>query len=308
MFNLTKRVVSRLRERLFLVSQDQKIRKLDSQFDRQNVGSLWPPIPRPSINFNQTPSNSIEEYIDVYLSASRDLELPFLMAKGSLSKSSNVFDFGCGLGRLASAFASMNGACGTYYGYEPETVALEWLKSKYSDSQFFRFAGSPLPQDMNYVTNPGNFGTANKAFEERGGALPNPKVLTELLDGQRFNLQFSSSVFTHMWGADIIETIRRFGPIAATDAVFINTWLIVDDHAQNALNTGAADRKLPIEVGGVLTYSHSNPLVCTAFRLNEVQRIYAEAGHEIQEILYGSWSGRSNGVIYQDIVISKERA
>jgi len=80
----------------------------------------------------------------------------------------------------------------------------------------------------------------------------------------------------------------------------------VDDFAQNALDSGAADRRLPIEVGGVLTYSHSNPLVCTAFRLSEVERIYAEAGHEIQEILYGSWSGRSNGVTYQDIVISKE--
>jgi hypothetical protein len=159
---------------------------------------------------------------------------------------------------------------------------------------------------MNYVTNLGNLGTAAKSFEDRVGALPDPHVLANLLDGCKFDLQFSSSVFTHMWGADIVETIKRFTPIATRDAIFVNTWLIVDDFAQNALDSGAADRRLPIEVGGVLTYSHSNPLVCTAFRLSEVERIYAEAGHEIQEILYGSWSGRSNGVTYQDIVISKE--
>ena len=107
-------------------------------------------------------------------------------------------------------------------------------------------------------------------------------------------------------GEDVVETIKRFRPIAARDAIFVNTWLIVDDFAQDALNLGLTDRRLPIEVGGILTYSDSNPLVCTAFRLREVERIYAEAGHEIQEILYGSWSGRTNGVTYQDIVISKE--
>ena len=305
MFNLVKRVLTRSREKFFLIRQDRKIRELDSQFDKENVGHVWPPIPRPSINFNQTPSKSISEYIDVYLSRSRDLELPFLIDTGSLGESTCVLDFGCGLGRLAGAFAMSNGAYGRYFGYEPETVALDWLKSAYSGNEFFRFGGSPLPHDMNYVTNSGSLGTAAKSFEDRVGALPDPQVLANLLDGHKFNLQFSSSVFTHMWGVDIVETIKRFRPIATKDAVFVNTWLIVDEFAQDALNSGTADRKLPIEVGGVLTYSHSNPLVCTAFRLNEVERIYQEAGHEIQDILYGSWSGRSNGVTYQDIVISK---
>ncbi len=306
-YNLAKRVLNRSREKFFLIRQNRRIRDLDSQFDNENVGSVWPPIPRPSINFNQSPSKSISEYIDVYLGRSRDLELPFLIDKGSLSESSCVLDFGCGLGRLASAFAIADGAYGRYFGYEPESVALEWLKSEYSGNDFFRFGGSPLPQDMNYVTNLGNLGTAAKSFEERVGALPNPQVLANLLDGNKFDLQFSSSVFTHMWGADIVETIKSFRPIATRDAIFVNTWLIVDDFAQDSLNSGTADRKLPIEVGGVLTYSHSNPLVCTAFRLNEVERIYEEAGHDIQDVLYGSWSGRSNGVTYQDIVISKAR-
>jgi SAM-dependent methyltransferase len=306
MSNFVKRVLTRSRERLFLLRQERRLRDLDSQFDKENVSSAWPPSPRPSINFNQSPSKSISEYVDVYLRSSRDLELPFLIDTGSLSESSCVLDFGCGLGRLASAFAIANGAYGRYFGYEPETVALDWLKSQYSKNDFFRFGGSPLPQDMNYVTNLGNLGTAAKSFEDRVGALPDPHVLANLLDGYKFDLQFSSSVFTHMWGADIVETIKSFRPIATRDAIFVNTWLIVDDFAQDALDSGAADRRLPIEVGGVLTYSHSNPLVCTAFRLGEVERIYAEAGHEIQEILYGSWSGRSNGVTYQDIVISKE--
>ena len=306
MSNLVKRFVSRSREKIFLIRQDRRIRELDSQFDQQNLSSVWPPIPRPSINFNQSPSNSIEEYMDIYLRSSRDLELPFLISRGSLGELSCTLDFGCGLGRLASAFAFANGSCGSYFGYEPETVALDWLKSEYSGNEFFRYGGSPLPQDMNYVTNLGNLGTAEKAFEGRLGALPDPQVLTNLLDGHKFNLQFSSSVFTHMWGKDVVETIKRFRPIAARDAIFVNTWLIVDDFAQDALNLGLTDRRLPIEVGGILTYSDSNPLVCTAFRLREVERIYAEAGHEIQEILYGSWSGRTNGVTYQDIVISKE--
>ncbi len=78
MYNLAERVLNRSREKFFLIRQNRRIRGLDSQFDNENVGSVWPLIPRPSINFNQSPSKSISEYIDIHLRRSRDLELPLI--------------------------------------------------------------------------------------------------------------------------------------------------------------------------------------------------------------------------------------
>lgn len=87
--------------------------------------------------------------------------------------------------------------------------------------------------------------------------------------------------------------------------VFINSWLILDEFAMNSVSAGTADRKLPIEVGGVYTYSQLNPLVCTAYPSDLLSKVYLDVGHEITKIDFGTWSGRNNGITYQDIVVSK---
>ena len=79
----------------------------------------------------------------------------------------------------------------------------------------------------------------------------------------------------------------------------------MDEFADYALRCGVADRTLPFRINGALSSSEDNPLTCTAYELSTVKQIYRDAGHEIVDILFGSWAGRDNGVTYQDIVISK---
>jgi hypothetical protein len=102
----------------------------------------------------------------------------------------------------------------------------------------------------------------------------------------------------------IINVLRDFSGILKPDGLCVNTWLAIDEFAAYALSCKLADRALPYEVDGFLTYSKENPLVCSAYRLHAIQEIYAAAGHTIVSILWGSWSGRGNGLTYQDVVIS----
>jgi hypothetical protein len=83
------------------------------------------------------------------------------------------------------------------------------------------------------------------------------------------------------------------------------SWLILDEYAERALQIGKADRRLPFAVQGIRTYSKRNLLVCTAYQVDDVREIYNKAGQEILHIDFGSWSGRNNGVINQDIVVSR---
>ncbi len=280
-------------------------RKLTHEYNRVGASSFWPPLPPPRLNYNQYPDTSLDGYSQRFFSAACDFEFPFLRDLAALSESSYTLDFGCGLGRLASAYANYGVTAGHYFGYEPAQAAREWLQYAYSRDTRFTFGGAVTDANSNYVTARGNHKGAQWAFDKHTAAVPPLASLLELLGDAKPNLQFSSSVFTHMWPQDIEGALRTLTQVCRTDAVFVNTWLVLDDHAESALSNGTADRQLPISVGGIRTYSDSNPLVCTAYPIDLMTKIYDIVDHEIVQFLPGSWAGRQNGVTYQDIVVSK---
>jgi hypothetical protein len=111
-----------------------------------------------------------------------------------------------------------------------------------------------------------------------------------------------------MWLDAISRLLTNLNSVVKPGGICVNTWLIVDEFARYSLNCGVADRVLPYKVNDAYTTSLTNPLMCTAYDLADVQRAYEKAGHEVVKILWGTWSGRDNGVHYQDIVISRSRA
>ena len=300
-----KRFVYMPRVRIFDARLSRKRAKLDKEYDRLGMATSWPPIPYPSVNFNQRPSRTINEYRDAFLGLPSTHQLPFLRSIAKLDESSSTLDFGCGIGFLAAAFAVAEPSAGRYLGYEPERRAREWLQRVYARDERFRFGGTDLPTQMNYATNRGNFATARENYENRVRATPDLDALKALIGSSTLDLQVTNSVFTHMWPDDIVDALKAINTFADRKTVFVNTWEIIDEFAERAMENGDVHRKYTIEVDGVLTYSHSNPLSGTGYRLGLMEDIYRRAGHEIVEIRYGSWSGRENNVTYQDIVVSK---
>ncbi len=255
-------------------------------------------IPPPGINYNQAKCRTLEEYIDLFRRDACAKELPFLIDKCGLAPDSTILDYGCGLGRLAYAASNFLSA-GGYVGYEPNQQALRFLESAYRKHPGFRFLGEELKGDDDYV------GLQLGAASSTGVAATD--VDLSGFDGLAANAQYSSSVFTHMWIPAIEKVLRSLRAAMAPGGVCVNSWLIVDSFAAYGMRCGIADRALPHEVNGALTYSLDNPLVCTAYRLDAVRDAYRRAGHEVLEILWGKWSGRQdhNGVHYQDLVVSR---
>ena len=277
---------------------------LNAKYRSNNLQSFSPPIPKPSINQNQIPTSNIAEYVSEYLGLQTSV-YPFIISAAQLNKESVTLDFGCGFGTLAAAFKLDDSEGGSYYGYDTNPQAVKFCKDAYSEEDKFTFFGPQIDRTTNYVTNK-RIATADDAFSRRKKAYPSSEDIAKLLGLKLFNCQFSLSVFTHMWPEDAIETLKVFREFSTKDATFINSWLILDDLASSNVNQGKADRNLPIEVGGIHTYSQLNPLVCTAYPIEKLHNVYSEAGHVITDIRFGSWSGRENGVTYQDIVISKQ--
>lgn len=157
-----------------------------------------------------------------------------------------------------------------------------------------------MPKGLNYVTNSSIFKSTTLNRTE-------PTVLEAVRLVADFNLDLitSFSVFTHMWPQDAISTLKILTSASCPETTMVHTWLILDKYAERALQEGRADRRLPFAVHGIRTYSKRSPLVCTVYQIDDVREIYNKAGREILHIDFGSWSGRNNGVIDQDIVVSR---
>ena len=282
-----------------------KLLNLDLKYRSTNLHRFYPPIPKPSTNQNQSPAKNIAEYLCTYLQSTNTV-YPFISETSHLNENSVTLDFGCGFGTLAAAFSLAGSKNGSYYGYDTNPLVLEFCRNAYHNDIRFNFFGPEIDSTTNYLTNK-RITTANEAYAGRKKAHPSKEDLAKLLGLNKLSCQVSLSVFTHMWPEDAVETLRVFQEFSNRDTTFINSWLILDETAIAAVNLGNADRILPIEVGGVYTYSQLNPLVCTAYPIEKLQQVYFDAGHQIIDIKFGSWSGRNNGVTYQDIVVSKQK-
>jgi len=298
----TTNIKARREKRKLLAEFAAESRK--DNFDRR--------IPPPDINYNQLPSSSYQQYHRDFVSQSVLRELPELLKLAAFSELSSDFtmlDYGCGLGRLAFAFTNFFGKLESrhYFGYEIHPTAYAFLSEAYRDFPNITLISDPLSLRDSYVEI--HHGAASSVPDSERISASQVKLHDRIK--QKLDLQFSHSVFTHMYREPIVNILREFTEMLKPDAICVNTWFIVDEFAQSALRCGLADRELPFEFkeDGFYTYLKDNPLMCTAYKLEALRAIYASAGHEIVDIRWGTWSGRlpTQQISYQDLVISKPR-
>jgi SAM-dependent methyltransferase len=255
-------------------------------------------IPPQEINFNSGGGNGYVEYARLYKEKAVIVDIPFLIEKAGLSPQSAILDYGCGMGRFTYAAGKYLSNEGRYYGYEPNQTAIAFLKQAYADRPNFHFDGRPLNFEEDYVA--GVYGTkvANTI-----GALDVDLSFVE----RPVDIQWTASVFTHMWVEPIISVLRKMAQVVKPNGIYVNSWFIIDDNAKFALRCGLTDRSLPFVINRAWTYSQTNPLVCTGYEEETVKEIYASAGHDIIAIIKGHWTGRESRQ-EQDMVISQLRA
>lgn len=274
-----------------------------------NLKKLTPPVKR---NWNW--GKSRRGYIKQFSSYFIEYIFPYLLKnareQGVSTQNLSILDMGCGWGAMAIPFLlfnqnSKNSIEGEnrYLGIDIREDAIEWLRNAYSDYECVNFQLHTAVAKADYI---GAEHAKTTTFSESDGLETKFSIPKDFLS----NIQWSSSVFTHLTPQACLQALKSIRSCSLSSGIQVNTWLIVDDESRYSLSAKIADRVLPIDCGDFLTYSQNNPLVCTAYKLESIERMYLDAGLEILKIDRGSWRGPAyqNGPKhYQDIILSRTR-
>jgi SAM-dependent methyltransferase len=234
-----------------------------------------------------------------------------LAAEGKANQPITFFDVGCGLGPMAAAFMvwaesmdeSSSGKC-RYLGLDIRNDSIDWLRKSYSDDPRFEFVLHRADATDDYVHAELTRSTTkarNRQGESAGVYQLSPQF--------KHDVQWSSSLFTHVTPETAFDILRSVSMSAQPGGIQFNTWLLVDEESEYAMEARVSDRLLSIDMGAYKTYSESNPLMCTAYKSEFVQDLYRQAGLEVVRVDRGSWRGLGQGNPfghYQDVIVSRK--
>jgi hypothetical protein len=245
-------------------------------------------------------SNFIELYFPYLLRNMRALDIS--------TDEMSLLDIGCGWAPMAIPFVIFENAKGrnrgdqiAYLGIDIREDAISWLSRAYRDYPFVSFQCHQANKEADYID-------AQQIQSKTHSASDGEEANFKFPQGFVHNVQWSSSVFTHLTPQACAQTLKSIRSSCIQNSMQVNTWLIIDCESQYALAAAIADRELPFDCGDFLTYSEKNPLVCTAYKIEAIERMYAEVGLEIVRIDRGAWRGpayKNQANHYQDIIISR---
>lgn len=266
----------------------------------------------PSENKNWNKSIGNRKYTEQFSYNFINYYYPYILKNccefGINSAQITFLDIGCGWGPIAIPFLINTLSSGNdksndvgYLGIDIRKDAIDWLSGAYADYPFIKFQHHQANAKADYIGSELNQDPTASLSNGEEAAFNIPSKFSH-------SVQWSSSVFTHLTPQACRRALESISKSSAKKSIQINTWLIIDDESRYALALGIADRKLPIDCGEYLTYSKINPLVCTAYKIEAIRNIYADAGLEILKIERGAWRGIATKNLanhYQDIIISQ---
>lgn len=211
---------------------------------------------------------------------------------GYLKPEHLVLDIGCGLGRMARPLTQYLKNGGEYWGIDIVKDAINWCNQEYSPRYpNFHFQVSDI---YNKVYNPLG---QDQAAEYK---LP--------YEDESFDFVFLTSVFTHMFLPDINNYLAEISRVTKSGGISFITFFILETESLIKMILDQSSLKFKHEIEGGLTIDSEFPESAIAFKLELVREMYEKYHFTIEEpIHYGVWSGRENGISYQDIIIARKQ-
>lgn len=212
-----------------------------------------------------------------------------------LGPDDRVLDVGCGFGRMAIPLTKYLSARGSYEGFDILAEGVEWCAERITP-RFANF-GFQVADVRNPLYNPA--GSAD-ASEYR---FP--------YDDATFDFVFLASVFTHMFPAPMEHYLSEIARVLRPGGRCLVTYFLMNDESRRRSEPGSTMPGAPTfsfgETGeGYWTTSPSSPAKAIAYDEDKVRALLEGSGLDIVEPLrYGTWSGRPDGLSFQDIVIAR---
>ena len=211
----------------------------------------------------------------------------YLRLIARLKPHERILDIGCGCGQMALYLKDYLDENGSYVGVDIHGPSIAWCQKNIANRRSnFQFTHIDV-RNLTY----------NPAGTHRAETYRLP------YDDSSFHVVLLKSVFTHMRPAEVSNYLGEVARLLNANGRCLATFFLLNDE-QAALATDGANT-LPFEYGeGVWRYRYEHsPESAVAYDESFVMELLEQHGLVLQERRYGSWSGRKDGLSYQDILL-----
>ncbi|MGH9872606.1 MAG: class I SAM-dependent methyltransferase [Pyrinomonadaceae bacterium] len=209
----------------------------------------------------------------------------------ALRPDEQVLDIGCGTGRMARPLTKYL-TSGSYDGIDIVAPSIEWCEQTYGPRfPNFHFHFSDI---------------YNKAYNPAGKHLAAEYRFP--FAAASFDFIFLTSVFTHMLPADLENYLSEITRVLKPGGRCLITYFLLNEDSLQLIEKQVSSIDFKNDFQGCRVKDVDVPEAAVAYEEQEILRLYEKHKLNIAPaIRYGSWSGREDGLSFQDMIVAIRR-
>ncbi len=211
------------------------------------------------------------------------------LKRHGLMPNMDILDVGCGQGRMARPLVDYldPDKGGHYAGFDIVKTGIRWCQTHYQGLEHFKFIHANI-YNQRY----------NKAGNIKAEDYKFP------FDAKTFDIAFATSVFTHMYAADVAHYLGEIAHTLRPGGQCLTTWFLWPQNPKQ-YPTPKLDFCHPIDAVSKTT-TPQYPEAAIAFDEAFVQNLYRQAGLNIVAIERGHWLDPNSPFQFQDMIIARK--